>query len=98
MQNELTAEQKRAYDNGVRIFARWIARAYIRDMTDQKSTMNESETNIEKEKNNGDQGRIRDEQAASSGEDQAGRDSAGWKEQAILGTATKEERQSNGHK
>ena len=54
MQDELTAEQKRSYDNGIRIFARWIARAYIRDMTDQTSARNESETNLEEEeKDNG---------------------------------------------
>ena len=65
MQDELTAEQKRSYDNGIRIFARWIARAYIRDMTDQNSAMNESETNLEEEKkDNGNQRRIRGNQAA----------------------------------
>ena len=63
MQDELTAEQKRSYDNGIRIFARWIARAYVRDVTEQDLAMNEVETNIAKEKDdNGDQGRIRSNQ------------------------------------
>lgn len=65
MQDELTAEQKRSYDNGIRIFARWIARAYVRDVTEQDLAMNEVETNIAKEKDdNGDQGRIRSNQVA----------------------------------
>jgi len=65
VQDELTAEQKRSYDNGIRIFARWIARAYVRDVTEQDLAMNEVETNIAKEKDdNGDQGRIRSNQVA----------------------------------
>ena len=44
MQDGLTLEQKRSYENGIRIFARWIARAYIKDMV-----KNEAETKMEKE-------------------------------------------------
>jgi hypothetical protein len=74
VQNELTAEQKRSYDNGIRIFARWIARAYISDMTEQEQAMNEAGKNIVKEKDdNGNQGGIRNNQVAQAGQNQAGR-------------------------
>jgi hypothetical protein len=70
MQNELTPEQKRSYENGVRIFARWIARAYIKDVTEQKLAMNESEMN-KKEDNNANQGCDRSCEASPPGEDKA---------------------------
>ena len=49
MPDELTAEQK-AYENGIRIFARWIARAYIRDKANQNPVINPTESIIEEEK------------------------------------------------
>jgi hypothetical protein len=73
MQDELTPEQQRSYENGIRIFARWIARAYIKDVTEQKLAMNESGMNKKEENDNGDQGSIRGNQAAEAGQNQAGR-------------------------
>jgi len=73
MQDELTAEQQRSYDNGIRIFARWIARAYLKDMTDRNSAVNESRTNPAEEKeDNGNQRRIRGKRGDQSGQNQVG--------------------------
>ena len=40
MPDGLTVEQQRSYDNGLRIFARWIARAYIKERNERKSAAN----------------------------------------------------------
>ena len=42
MPDELTAEQK-DYENGIRIFARWIARAYLKDQAGQNTLINTNE-------------------------------------------------------
>ena len=74
MQNDLTAEQMRSYENGIRIYARWIARAYIKDMTQQKLAQSNVERSIEEERqDNGHQENIGDHQAAPVGQNTVGK-------------------------
>jgi len=73
VQDELTAEQKSSYENGIRIYARWIARAYVKDIAQQKLAKSNAERNLEEEKkDNGNQRCIRNNQAATVRENQVG--------------------------
>lgn len=65
MQDGLTPEQRRSYENGIRIFARWIARAYIKDVTEQRA-MSELGMN-KKEENDANQGCNRSGETAPAG-------------------------------
>jgi len=64
-------EQVSDFDNGLRILARMIARAYRQELAEKRAAESKV-SNENKEENNANQGNIRDRKAAQVGQDKAG--------------------------
>ena len=64
-------EQVSDFDNGLRILARMIARAYRQELAEKRAAQSKV-SNENKEENNANQGNIRDRKAAQVGQDKTG--------------------------
>ena len=64
-------EQVSDFDNGLRILARMIARAYRQELAEKRATQSKV-LNENKEENDANKGNIRDREAAQVGQDKAG--------------------------
>ena len=64
-------EQVSDFDNGLRILARMIARAYRQELAEKRAAQS-IVSNENKEENNANQGNTRDRKAAQVGQDKAG--------------------------
>ena len=64
-------EQVSDFDNGLRILARMIARAYRQELAEKRATQSKV-SNENKEENDANKGNIRDREAAQVGQDKTG--------------------------
>ena len=64
-------EQVSDFDNGLRILARMIARAYRQELAEKRASQSKV-SNENKEENDANKGNIRDREAAQVGQDKAG--------------------------
>ena len=71
MQDELKAEQERSYEEGLRIYARWIVRAYMRSMAERKAKTSLDIANTSKEEEHANQRYKRDCETTPIGENTA---------------------------